>query len=248
MWPAKKPESTMPMFIPVPEYPAAYANSAPIDSMPLSLRNSGVRQLAGSPTRPGSPAYVVIGGGGADSCACAGCVANSGSATSSAVATRLVVDRRPPPESWPLTALKNTCEDGGPSQAQPLGSDQGLADLGRAARRRGRSRARGGGRRGRSAHRGGGGAVVGGAADGVGAPTGAVAGALVYAPAEAIMRARLGPADAPPLWQRILGSALAMSLLGALLGVVFSSVVVAILSGALLGVVGLRPLKVALGV
>src|SRR3954447_2509776 len=152
MWPAKKPESTMPMFIPVPEYPAAYANSAPIDSMPLSLRNSGVRQLAGSPTRPGSPAYVVIGGGGADSCACAGCVANSGSATSSAVATRLVVDMRPPPESWPLTALKNTCGDGGPSQAQPLGSDQGLAHLGRAARRRSRSGARGRGRRGRSGH------------------------------------------------------------------------------------------------
>src|SRR3954470_8154400 len=92
------------------------------------------------------------------------------------------------------------------------------------------------------------GAVLGDAAGGVGAVTGAVAGALVYAPAEAIMRARLGPGGAPPLWQRILGSALAMSLLGALLGVVFSSVVVAILSGALLGLVGLRPLKVALGI
>jgi hypothetical protein len=50
------------------------------------------------------------------------------------------------------------------------------------------------------------------------------------------------------LWQRILGSALAMSLFGALLGIVFSSVVVGILSGALLGVIGLRPLKVVLGV
>src|SRR3954463_15291420 len=92
------------------------------------------------------------------------------------------------------------------------------------------------------------GAVLGDAAGGGGAGTGAVAGALGDAPAPAITRARPGPADRPPLWQRILGSALAMSLLGALLGVVFSSMVVAILSGALLGVVGLRPLKVALGV
>src|SRR3954454_10571450 len=92
------------------------------------------------------------------------------------------------------------------------------------------------------------GAVLGDAAGGVGAVTGAVAGALVYAPAEGIMRARLWPADAPPLWQRILGSALAMSLPGLLPGLVCSSVVVRIVSGALLGVVGLRPLKVALGV
>ena len=62
------------------------------------------------------------------------------------------------------------------------------------------------------------------------------------------MRARLQPAQAPPLWQRILGSALAMSLFGALLGIVLSSVAVAILSGALLGLIGLRPVKVALGV
>jgi hypothetical protein len=46
----------------------------------------------------------------------------------------------------------------------------------------------------------------------------------------------------PPLWQRILGSALAMSLFGALAGLVLSSIVVGILSGALLGLVGLRPL------
>jgi hypothetical protein len=92
------------------------------------------------------------------------------------------------------------------------------------------------------------GAALGHAVDGVGALLGAVIGVVIYAPLETAMRARLGPADAPPLWQRILGSALAMSLFGALLGLVFSSVVVGILSGALLGLVGLRPLKVVLGV
>jgi hypothetical protein len=92
------------------------------------------------------------------------------------------------------------------------------------------------------------GAVLGHAVDGVGALLGAVLGMVIYAPLEAVMRARLGPADAPPMWQRILGSALAMALFGALLGIVFSSLVVGILSGALLGLVGLRPLKVLIGV
>src|SRR5262245_908477 len=57
----------MPMFIPWPAYPAAYAYSAPIDTRPLSRRNSALRQLAGSPSRPGSPSYVSIGGGDSDS-------------------------------------------------------------------------------------------------------------------------------------------------------------------------------------
>src|SRR3954467_3989717 len=92
------------------------------------------------------------------------------------------------------------------------------------------------------------GAVLGHAVDGAGALVGAVIGAVIYAPLEAVMRARLGPADAPPIWQRILGSALAMSLFGALLGTAFSWVGGAILSGALLGLVGLRPLKVLIGV
>ena len=94
------------------------------------------------------------------------------------------------------------------------------------------------------------GALLGGAAGAVLAQSvlGAVIGIVIYAPLEAVMRARLGPAEAPPLWQRILGSALAMSLFGALLGLVFSPVVVGILSGALLGLIGLRPLKVVLGV
>jgi len=94
------------------------------------------------------------------------------------------------------------------------------------------------------------GALLGGAAGAVLGQSllGAVVGIVIYAPLEAVMRARLGPAEAPPLWQRILGSALAMAVLGALLGVVLSAVVVAILSGALLGLIGLRPLKVVLGV
>src|SRR5205823_9809331 len=49
----------------------AYALSAPRALMPLSRRNSGVRQLAGSPAAPGSPAYDAIGGGGGVSCAIA---------------------------------------------------------------------------------------------------------------------------------------------------------------------------------
>jgi hypothetical protein len=94
------------------------------------------------------------------------------------------------------------------------------------------------------------GALLGGAAGAVLSQSviGAAIGIVIYAPLEAMMRARLEPAEPPPLWQRILGSALAMSLLGALLGLVFSSVVVAILAGALLGLIGLRPLKVVLGV
>jgi hypothetical protein len=94
------------------------------------------------------------------------------------------------------------------------------------------------------------GALLGGAAGAVLAQSllGALIGAVIYAPLEAGMRVRLKPAEAPPLWQRILGSALAMSLFGALLGIVFSPVVVGILSGALLGAIGLRPLKVLLGV
>src|SRR4029079_12404030 len=94
------------------------------------------------------------------------------------------------------------------------------------------------------------GALLGGSAGAVlgQALLGAVVGIVVYAPLEAVMRARLAPAEAPPLWQRILGSALAVWLVGARLGLVFSSVAVAILSGALLGLVGLRPLKVLIGV
>src|SRR3954449_8278634 len=83
----------MPMFSPCPAYPAAYANSAPIDSMPLSRRNSGVRQLAGLPTVPGSPAYDLIGGGGTDNCACAACAATQPTTVGTSTATSLAVKR-----------------------------------------------------------------------------------------------------------------------------------------------------------
>ena len=96
-----------------------------------------------------------------------------------------------------------------------------------------------------------GGAVLGAGIDGVGAGAGAAIGALLYAPAEAIVAARHGPAEPKPLLGRITASALLMALFGALLGVIYGSghtVLTAMLSGALLGALGLRPLKVALGI
>ena len=95
------------------------------------------------------------------------------------------------------------------------------------------------------------GAVLGAGIDGVGAGAGAAIGALLYAPAEAIVAARHGPAEPKPLLGRITASALLMALFGALLGVIYGSghtVLTAMLSGALLGALGLRPLKVALGI
>ncbi len=96
-----------------------------------------------------------------------------------------------------------------------------------------------------------GGAVLGAGIDGVGAGAGAAIGALLYAPAEAIVAARHGPAEPKPLLGRIAASALLMALFGGLLGVIYGSghtVLTAMLSGALLGALGLRPLKVALGI
>jgi hypothetical protein len=51
------------------------------------------------------------------------------------------------------------------------------------------------------------------------------------------------------LWQRILSSALLMALFGWLLGLIGldEPLLTAIVSGALLGLLGLRPLKLALG-
>jgi hypothetical protein len=87
-----------------------------------------------------------------------------------------------------------------------------------------------------------GGAVLAGA-------LGAVIGALLYAPAEAATSLSRAPAEPKPIWQRIFGSALLMALFGALLGLIDDDpLFVAIVSGSLLGVLGLRPLKVALGV
>ena len=93
------------------------------------------------------------------------------------------------------------------------------------------------------------GAVLGAALDGVGAGAGALIGVLLYAPAEAFTTMQRGVADIKPLWQRIISSALLMALFGWLLGLVGldEPLPVAIVSGALLGLLGLRPLKLALG-
>jgi hypothetical protein len=95
-----------------------------------------------------------------------------------------------------------------------------------------------------------GGAVLGDAIDGLGAGWGALIGAALYAPAEAITTLRHAPAETKPLLQRTAGSALFMALLGWLLGLVYGSshpLLTALISGGLLGALGLRPLKLALG-
>ena len=77
---------------------------------------------------------------------------------------------------------------------------------------------------------------------------GAVIGALLYAPAEVLTTLRHPPAEPKPIWQRIFASALLMALFGWLLGLIYDApLFIAIVSGALLGLLGLRPLKVALG-
>jgi hypothetical protein len=94
------------------------------------------------------------------------------------------------------------------------------------------------------------GAVLGDAIDGVGAGLGALIGAALYAPAEAITSIRRGPAEPKPLWYRILSSALLMALFGWLLGLIYGPdepLLTAIISGALIGLFGLRPGKAFLG-
>src|ERR671925_2324131 len=92
------------------------------------------------------------------------------------------------------------------------------------------------------------GAVLGDAVEGLGAGLGALTGTALYAPAEVITSSRRGPAQPKPLWYRILNSALLMALFGWLLGRIYAEpLFIAILSGALLGVLGLRPGKAALG-
>jgi len=92
--------------------------------------------------------------------------------------------------------------------------------------------------------------VLGDAIDGLGAGWGALIGAALYAPAEAITTLRQRPAETKPLGQRTAGSALFMALFGWLLGLVYGSshpLLTALISGGLLGALGLRPLKLALG-
>jgi len=92
------------------------------------------------------------------------------------------------------------------------------------------------------------GAVIGNAIDGVGAGLGALLGVALNAPAEAIATATRGAAAPSPLWRRILSSALLMALFGALLGLIYDApLFIAVISGGLLGLLGLRPLKVAIG-
>src|SRR4051794_17728916 len=85
--------------------------------------------------------------------------------------------------------------------------------------------------------------AVGGAA--LGGWPGALIGAAAFGLAEGFApRRRAAPG---PLWSRIAGSALALAVFGWALGLLSSSLVVGLLCGALLGCMGLRPLKVALG-
>lgn len=94
------------------------------------------------------------------------------------------------------------------------------------------------------------GAVLGEAIDGVGAIAGAVAGAAVYAPAEALTTARREVAAPKPLWIRILASGLLMALFGGLLGLLLGEeqlLLTAIVTGGLVGLLGVRLLKIALG-
>jgi hypothetical protein len=94
------------------------------------------------------------------------------------------------------------------------------------------------------------GAALGDAIDGVGVGPGAVIGAVLYAPTEAITNIRRGLAEPKPLWYRILSSALLMALFGWLLGLIYGPdepLLTGIISGALVGLLGLRPAKAALG-
>jgi hypothetical protein len=95
-----------------------------------------------------------------------------------------------------------------------------------------------------------GGAVLGDAIDGVGAGLGAVVGAALFAPAEVITTMGRGGGEIKPLAQRIFASALLMALLGWLLGLIYGSdelLLTAVISGGFLGLLGLRPWKVAIG-
>ncbi|HEX6013449.1 MAG TPA: hypothetical protein VFY87_16935, partial [Geminicoccaceae bacterium] len=94
------------------------------------------------------------------------------------------------------------------------------------------------------------GAVLGNAIDGLGAGLGALIGAALYAPAEVITSMTRGPAEPKPLWYRIISSALLMALFGWLLGLIYGPdepLVTAIISGALIGLLGLRPGKALIG-
>jgi hypothetical protein len=74
-----------------------------------------------------------------------------------------------------------------------------------------------------------------------GTTLGAAAGAVLYAPAEAVTSMSRTAAEPKALWQRILSSALLMALFGWLLGLIYGPdepVLTATISGALLGALG----------
>jgi hypothetical protein len=68
--------------------------------------------------------------------------------------------------------------------------------------------------------------------------------------AEAVTSFSTRPAEPKPLWHRILSSALLMALFGWALGMIYGSdepLATATISGALIGLLGLRPVKAGLG-
>jgi hypothetical protein len=92
------------------------------------------------------------------------------------------------------------------------------------------------------------GAVLGHGIDGVGAGWGALVGAAITAPLTALAALTQRPGRPGPLWGRILSSALLMALLGALIGLVYGEpLFIGIVSGGFLGLLGLRPAKVLIG-
>jgi hypothetical protein len=94
------------------------------------------------------------------------------------------------------------------------------------------------------------GAVLGDALDGLGAGIGALIGAALLATTEVITTITKGPAQPKPLWQRIFSSVLLMALFGWVLGLIIGSdqpVLTGVISGAFIGLLGLRPVKSILG-
>ncbi len=95
-----------------------------------------------------------------------------------------------------------------------------------------------------------GGAALGGSFDWPGAALGAAIGAAVFGPAEAITTLTTTPGKLKPLPYRILTSALAVSIFGWLLELIFGvgePLVFGIVIGVGLGLLGMRPAKLALG-
>ena len=92
------------------------------------------------------------------------------------------------------------------------------------------------------------GAALANAIEGIPAGLGALIGAALYSPAEAFTTLRRGAAQVKPLWYRILSSALLMAVFGWLLGLIYDEpLFIALVSGGLLGLLGLRPGKAFLG-